>query len=267
MLHNIMMLPGDYFMPQEEMLPISLAEARHRNVENQLVSALVTLAMLKALVEDADDEATTELVGKDYHAGNTALDEAYAESYDATQDPQHECYEEPVVEEMGGVQEAEDVKWLQACCSLATAYSDDPRTKLACVVVKDGKVIGAGANSIPFRLKKESERLEGDNKYKFIEHAERNAIYNCAFKGNSTHGATLYGPWVACVECTRAIIQAGITRVVYDGQAYATMVGNPKWHEQVELGLSLMREAGIEVICNWGFCDRAMLLAGEHVII
>jgi dCMP deaminase len=47
-----------------------------------------------------------------------------------------------------------------------------------------------------------------------MEHAERDAIYKAAFVGMQTEGATLYVPWFACADCARAIIAAGITRVV-----------------------------------------------------
>lgn len=46
-------------------------------------------------------------------------------------------------------------------------------------------------------------------------HAEVNAIYAAAKIGIPTEGATLYSTTAPCVNCARAIIQAGIIKVVY----------------------------------------------------
>src|SRR4051812_27458885 len=40
-----------------------------------------------------------------------------------------------------------------------------------------------------------------DKKIRYIEHAERTVIYQAASLGVMTHGATLYCPWFACMEC------------------------------------------------------------------
>ena len=46
-------------------------------------------------------------------------------------------------------------------------------------------------------------------------HAELNAILQCAVNGVSTLGASLYSTDFPCVHCAKAIVQAGITRVVF----------------------------------------------------
>lgn len=60
------------------------------------------------------------------------------------------------------------------------------------------------------------ERWERPAKYEWVEHAERNAVYNAARTGISLKGCTAYLSWEPhpCVECTKAFIQAGITEVV-----------------------------------------------------
>ncbi len=42
-------------------------------------------------------------------------------------------------------------------------------------------------------------------------HAEMNAIIQCAANGVSTHGATVYVNFFPCLNCTKALIQAGIS--------------------------------------------------------
>ncbi|MBP9676757.1 MAG: cytidine/deoxycytidylate deaminase family protein [Anaerolineaceae bacterium] len=47
-------------------------------------------------------------------------------------------------------------------------------------------------------------------------HAETNAIIQAALHGVSTRGATCYVTHFPCIACTKALINAGITRLVYD---------------------------------------------------
>ena len=54
-------------------------------------------------------------------------------------------------------------------------------------------------------------------KYDWIEHAERNAIYAAAREGRKLMGATMYLNKFPCVECARAIAQTGITELYHGG--------------------------------------------------
>jgi dCMP deaminase len=57
-------------------------------------------------------------------------------------------------------------------------------------------------------------RHERPAKYKWTEHAERNAIYNAARVGIPLDGCRMYLPWFPCMECARAIIQSGILELI-----------------------------------------------------
>lgn len=46
-------------------------------------------------------------------------------------------------------------------------------------------------------------------------HAEMNAILYCAKEGISVKGATAYITHFPCLNCTKALIQAGIAKIVY----------------------------------------------------
>jgi dCMP deaminase len=46
-------------------------------------------------------------------------------------------------------------------------------------------------------------------------HAETNAIIQGALHGVSTKGATCYVTHLPCINCTKALINAGIVRLVY----------------------------------------------------
>ena len=67
-------------------------------------------------------------------------------------------------------------------------------------------------------------------------HAETNAIIQAALHGVSTKGATCYVTHLPCINCTKALINAGISRIVYS-VAYRTD----------ENAMSFLRAADIEV--------------------
>lgn len=56
-------------------------------------------------------------------------------------------------------------------------------------------------------------------KYPYVCHAELNAILNNI--GMDLHGCRIYTALFPCNECSKAIIQAGITEVIYLSDKYA----------------------------------------------
>ena len=58
-----------------------------------------------------------------------------------------------------------------------------------------------------------------DTKYLYVCHAELNAILNYA--GSNLQGATIYTTLFPCNECAKALIQAGIKKVIYLSDKYA----------------------------------------------
>jgi dCMP deaminase len=87
------------------------------------------------------------------------------------------------------------------------------------------------------------ERRSAPEKYLFIEHAERAAIYRAASLGVSTAGASLYCPWFACCDCARAIIMAGISEVV--GLVSLRNATPERWQENIKLAEKMLAEAGV----------------------
>ena len=107
---------------------------------------------------------------------------------------------------------------------LSAQRSKDPNTQVgACIVNDKNKIVGAGYNGLPigchddeFSWSKEGEFL--DTKYPFVCHAELNAILNNI--GMDLKGCTIYTALFPCNECTKAIIQSGISTVVYLSDKY-----------------------------------------------
>jgi dCMP deaminase len=108
------------------------------------------------------------------------------------------------------------------------------RRKVGALIVKDKMIISDGYNGTPSGFENICEDENGVTK-PYVLHAEANAITKVAKSGNSSSGATLYVTASPCMECSKLIIQSGITRVVYR-DAYRLMDG-----------IELLKRAGIEV--------------------
>ena len=116
-------------------------------------------------------------------------------------------------------------EYFMGVAMLSAMRSKDPNTQVgACIVSSDNKILSMGYNGFPrgcsddeFPWQREGEPL--DNKYFYSTHSELNAILN--YRGGSLEGAKLYVTLFPCNECAKAIIQAGITTVIYDSDKYS----------------------------------------------
>lgn len=130
-------------------------------------------------------------------------------------------------------------------------WSRDTSTKVGCVIVgPDREIRSTGYNDFPRGVNDAIiARRERPLKYLWTEHAERNAIYNAARVGVSLKGCTLYcgstmlGP--PCVDCARALIQSGITRVVGSIGDNDPMQWREDWRTSMLVSVEMFNEAGI----------------------
>ena len=108
--------------------------------------------------------------------------------------------------------------YFMGIAKLVRERSEDPCCKVGACIIKDNKIISTGYNGMPSR----SEHgiypwTKGDtdptkNKYFYVVHAELNAILNSE---KSLKGSTLYVTKFPCNECAKAIIQSGISKVIF----------------------------------------------------
>lgn len=111
---------------------------------------------------------------------------------------------------------------------LSAKRSKDPSTQVgAAIVSEEHRVVGIGYNGFPsgcdddvFPWEREGEF--GETKYPYVVHAELNAILN---SNQLCHGCTIYVSLFPCNECAKAIIQSGISRIVYESDKYADTDG------------------------------------------
>jgi dCMP deaminase len=145
-----------------------------------------------------------------------------------------------------------DLDYLRYAYTLAQSKATDPSTQNGAIIVDaNGVIVAEGANHFPTGVIETVERWERPLKYKFVEHAERNAIYDAVRRGVPTEGLTMYAAWAACADCARAIIQSGIKEVVTHHNPVADMrfglPASPTWLEEIKVALVLFEESGVRI--------------------
>ncbi len=115
-------------------------------------------------------------------------------------------------------------EYFMGVARLAGMRSKDPNTQVgACIVSQDNKILSMGYNGFPVGCSDdeypwEREGSELETKYPFVTHSELNAILN--YRGGSLEGSKIYVSLFPCNECAKAIIQAGIRKVIYADDKY-----------------------------------------------
>ncbi|HEY0819774.1 MAG TPA: deaminase [Rhizobacter sp.] len=151
----------------------------------------------------------------------------------------------------------------------ASTKSKDPSTKVGCVLVgRANNVLSTGFNGFPRGVGETMLRsVEGKGtavldearwtrpvKYKFVEHAERNAVYNAARHGVALDGATAYLNYAPCpcTDCARALIQVGVVAVVGPDIPFPG-AGAGVHYDVGDIALVMLKEAGVELrTVKWG---------------
>jgi dCMP deaminase len=127
--------------------------------------------------------------------------------------------------------------------------SKDESTQIGAVIVgEDKEVLSTGYNSFPRGLDDSlKERQERPEKYFWMEHAERNAIYNAARIGVSLKNSTIYlTSGLPCMDCARGIVNSGVTTVYC--KEVCTTKNKEKWEESQKKSLLLLNECSVNVI-------------------
>jgi len=127
---------------------------------------------------------------------------------------------------------------------LVAMRSKDESTHIGAVIVNDLNIVrSVGYNSFVRGI---NDAVPGrqlrPEKYFWMEHGERNAIYNAEF---SVRGCRMYTNGVPCMDCSRGIVQAGIKEVIVD---YEWDSDNAElWQEHAAKTLEMFKEARVEV--------------------
>ena len=123
----------------------------------------------------------------------------------------------------------DNISWEEYFMSIAllsSMRSKDNNTKVgACIVSDEHQVLSLGYNGMPIGVDDKEIPWAGskdnlpflETKYPYVCHAELNAILN---SNHNLKGSTVYVTLFPCNECTKAIIQSGIKKIVYLSDKY-----------------------------------------------
>ncbi len=119
------------------------------------------------------------------------------------------------------------------------------RRQVGAVLVKEKHILATGYNGSPAGIAhcldvgclREKMGIPSGERHELCRglHAEQNAIIQAARHGTNINGSSLYCTNMPCIICSKMIINAGITRIVY-AEGYAD-----------QLAIEMIAESGIEV--------------------
>lgn len=131
-------------------------------------------------------------------------------------------------------------------CHLAKSRSTCLRRQVGAVIAKDNRVLTTGYNGVPPKIThcevvgclRVKENVPSGQRHELCRglHAEQNAIIQAALTGASVEGSTIYTNTKPCSICTKMIIGAKISRIVYEE------------HYDDPLADELLAETDIEVV-------------------
>lgn len=138
-----------------------------------------------------------------------------------------------------------EIYFMDITC-LVAKRSTCTRRAVGAVIVKDRRLLATGYNGAPSHVRHCAEtgclraqmKVPSGERHELCRgiHAEQNAIIQAAYHGVSIKGATLFCTNQPCSICAKMIINAGISRIVYQS-GYAD-----------PLSIEMLDEAEVELI-------------------
>lgn len=135
-------------------------------------------------------------------------------------------------------------QYFMGIAMMSAQRSKDNSTQVgACIVNSQNRIVSVGYNGMPNGCCDDdmpwdrSAENPLDTKYPFVCHAELNAILNSQTRDFA--GCTLYVTLFPCNECTKAVIQSGIKKIVYLDNKYADT-------DSVKASVIMLQKCGIE---------------------
>lgn len=145
-------------------------------------------------------------------------------------------------------------EYFMGIAMLSAERSKDPSTQVgACIVSNENKILSVGYNGMPrncdddiYPWEREGESL--DTKYMFVCHAELNAILN--YFGSNLRGSKVYVTLFPCNECAKALIQSGVSEVIYYSDKYSdsfSTLAAKRMFESAGIKMTAYKESGKEI--------------------
>ena len=145
---------------------------------------------------------------------------------------------------------------------LISKRSKDPNTQVGAVIVsKDDRILSIGYNGFPNHCSDDDfpwardAMSEYDTKYPYVVHSELNAILNFRGDNKALEGSTLYVTLFPCHECAKAIIQTGISTIIYLDNKYKDTVDYLESYR--------MLKAASVTLCSYDSLEKEIIEIGD----
>lgn len=141
-------------------------------------------------------------------------------------------------------------KWAGRLLKMAkdiASWSKDESTKVGAVITSaDGRPVSWGFNGMPMGIDDTvPERHERPYKYKWMAHAEQNAMDLASTADLSD--CVMFITFSPCTTCARSIIQRGIKTIVVDEEFTAEKMPD-RWRDDMSPAVEMLTEAGVKVV-------------------
>lgn len=137
-------------------------------------------------------------------------------------------------------------QYFMSIANVVATRSTCIRRQVGSIIVKDRRILSSGYNGAPAGLKhcleigclREQKGVPSGQRHELCRglHAEQNAIIQAAVHGTAIQGAIFYVTHQPCVLCAKILINAGIKKIVFQGEYPDPMA------------LALFEEAGVELV-------------------
>ena len=145
-------------------------------------------------------------------------------------------------------------EYFMGIAMLSAERSKDPSTQVgACIVSGENRILSVGYNGMPrscdddsYPWDREGEAL--NTKYMFVCHAELNAILN--YSGSNLRGSKVYVTLFPCNECAKALIQSGVSEVIYYSDKYSdtfSTLAAKRMFESAGIKMTAYKKSGKEI--------------------
>lgn len=94
--------------------------------------------------------------------------------------------------------------------------SPDKETKVGAIMLSsEDRIIASSYNGFLRGANDDSLPQTRPDKYMYMQHAERNLIYNCSYNGIKTKDSSIICTLSPCKDCLRAAYQSGVKKIIF----------------------------------------------------
>lgn len=144
------------------------------------------------------------------------------------------------------MKEEKACKYFQLAKHFADNFSKDTSTKVGAIFLapESHQILSMGYNGMPRGFNETIPvRWERPQKYLYVEHAERNAIYNACRHGTPLENSIAVVTMFPCSDCMRALIQSGVKKIV----TVSPNLSCDRWGSHFQASLEMCKECGVDL--------------------